>query len=240
MSKVLRAFVAALAVIVSLSHAAPAPSASVFSTTCGGKSYDYNELAGYGVVQGNSRDKYGDTLGGIGSSAAIDKKSWKKKGDSYTGVLYGLPDRGWNTQGTVNFIPRVHKFSIKFTPKPSASVANPSSPNVELKYLDTILLSGPDGEFTTGLDADQTGAAFYPGFPPLPAATYIGDGFGGDGTGGKAISIDAEGIFLTDDDGFWISDEYGPYIYQFDSEGKMVAAIRPPDAILPLRNGTVR
>lgn len=56
---------------------------------------------------------------------------------------------------------------------------------------------------------------------------------------GSAISLDCEGIFLTDDAGFWISDEYGPYVYQFDHDGKMLQAIRPPDAILPLRKGVV-
>ena len=32
---------------------------------------------------------------------------------------------------------------------------------------------------------------------------------------------------------------YSPYIYQFDSSGKMINAIRPPDAVLPLRNGSI-
>jgi hypothetical protein len=57
-------------------------------------------------------------------------------------------------------------------------------------------------------------------------------------TVGSGVSLDCEGIFLTDD-GFWISDEYGPYVYQFDHDGNMLQAIRPPDAILPLRKGVV-
>jgi hypothetical protein len=234
---------AIVAVAVTLSHAAPtSPPPPVFQTQCNGESYTYNEFAGYGFVPGDATDKFGDTLGGIGSSAAIDQKSWKKnsKDSSYSGTLYGLPDRGWNTNGTINFIPRVQKFSVKFTPHPEATVASPSGNNVVLTYLDTILLRGPDGTPATGLDCDATGAASFPGFPPLPVATYTGDGFGGAGPGGKAICLDTEGIFLTDDGGFWISDEYGPYVYQFDSSGKMLQAIRPVDALLPLRNGTVR
>ena len=70
-------------------------------------------------------------------------------------------------------------------------------------------------------------------------ATFKGDGFGNSGPGGHRISIDSEGIFLTPDGDFWISDEYGPIIYQFDASGKMINAISPPDAILPLRNGSV-
>ena len=36
---------------------------------------------------------------------------------------------------------------------------------------------------------------------------------------------------------FFISDEYGPYIYRFSAEGRMLSAIRPPDAFIPMRNG---
>lgn len=71
------------------------PSSVVNQTTCDGRQYTYQQLAGYGFVPSDARDKFGDTIGGIGSSAAIDRKSWKKKGGSYTGILWGLPDRGW-------------------------------------------------------------------------------------------------------------------------------------------------
>ncbi|TLD23431.1 outer membrane autotransporter [Venturia nashicola] len=227
----------------SLSFAAPtftSSAAPVAQTDCNGQ-YTYKELAGYGFLRGDSRDKFGDTNGGIGSSAAIDKRSWvfDKLRGRYTGLLYALPDRGWNTEGTINYVPRVQKFLVTFTPKPNATVANPASPNINLTYLDTILLRGPDGTPTTGLDADATTAAKFPGFPDLPVATYTGDGFGGAGKGGKAISIDAEGLVLSNDGGFWISDEYGPYIYRFNAAGLMIGAIGPPDAILPVRNGTV-
>ena len=170
----------------------------------------------------------------------MDKKSWKKKSgkkEAYEGVLWGLPDRGWNTQGTQNTQSRVHKFSVSFEIV-EATKEKPASPNVRITYLDTLLFTGPDGNPTTGLDADPTGSLSYPGFPDLPVATFTGDGFGGAGPGGKRISIDMEGLVLGDDGSFWISDEYGPYVYQFDKRGKMISAIRPNDAIIPIRNGT--
>lgn len=111
---------------------------------------------------------------------------------------------------------------------------------MQLTYLDTILFSGPDGTPTTGLDADTSGFLSYPGFPDLPVATFVGDGFGGPGPANKRISIDAEGLVLNSDGSFWVSDEYGPYVYKFDRTGKMVAAIRPPEAYIPRRNGTER
>ncbi|KAF2687086.1 hypothetical protein K458DRAFT_415357 [Lentithecium fluviatile CBS 122367] len=209
-------------------------------TTCNGKTYVYEELAGWGILASDARDKFGDTIGGIGSAIALDKKSWKKKkGDKegYDAILYGLPDRGWNTQGTQNTQSRIQKFAVSLDIV-DATLEKPASPNLQIKYLDTILLAGPDGTPLTGLDADPTGHLSFEGFPDLPVATYTGDGFGGEGPGGKRISVDSEGLVLGDDNTFWISDEYGPYIYQFDKHGKMIKAIRPPNAFIPIRNGS--
>ena len=144
-----------------------------------------------------------------------------------------------NTEGTLNYQNRIHKFSINFTPKPNATLENPSGPNLQFNYLDSILLTGPDGTPTTGLDADLTGFISYPGFAMLPVATYEGDGFGGTGSGGKRISIDSEGLVLDSDGGFWVSDEYGPYIYKFSATGRMERAIMPPPAYIPRRNGSL-
>lgn len=227
-------------IAVASPHSSPKPSSVVNQTTCDGKQYTYESFAGYGFVPSNARDKFGDNLGGLGSSIALDHKTWRKYGKSYKGILWTLPDRGWNTEGTLNYQPRVHKFEITFTPNDKASVAHPASPNLQLKYLDTIRFTGPDGKPATGLDADATGALHYPGFPDLPGATYEGDGFGGDGPGGHRISIDSEGLILNADGTFWVSDEYGPYVYKFSSRGKMLQAIQPPAAFIPRRNGSER
>ena len=144
-----------------------------------------------------------------------------------------------NTEGTVNYQNRIHKFAVILTPKPNATLANPSGPNLQFDYQDTVLFTGPDGTPTTGLDADILGSITYPGFPILPVATYSGDGFGSSGAGGKRIAIDSEGLALDRDGSFWVSDEYGPYIYKFSPTGKMTLAIMPPDAYIPHRNGSV-
>jgi hypothetical protein len=144
----------------------PAPAAANV-TTCNGKTYTYEELGGYGKLASNATDKFGDTLGGFGSAIALDKKSWKYNKGSYQGVVYGLPDRGWNTQGTQNTQSRIHVFSATFTPV-EATVASPAAPNIELTYKDTILLTGPDGRPLTGLDPTET--VNYEGFPTLPLA----------------------------------------------------------------------
>ena len=88
---VLTAF--SLSIFAIASPASTGSAAPIFQTTCAGQTYSYNEFAGYGFLAGDSRDKYGDTIGGIGSSVAIDKKTWKRKSGLYTAILYALPDR---------------------------------------------------------------------------------------------------------------------------------------------------
>lgn len=136
---------------------------------------------------------------------------------------------------------RVHKFQITLVPQTNATTSSPASPNLNFDYVDTILFSGPDGQPTTGLDADGSGGLEYEGFPLLPAATYTGDGFGADianGSTSKHISVDGEGLVINDDGTFWVGDEYGPYVWLLDSNGTIISAIRPPDAIIPKRNGS--
>lgn len=93
----------------------------------------------------------------------------------------------------------------------------------------------------TGLDATGSGGLAYDGFPVLPAATWKGDGFGHglvNGTTSTHVAVDAEGLVLNSDGTFWVSDEYGPYVYLFDANGTAVSAIRPPEAVIPKRNGS--
>lgn len=73
---------------------------AVNTTTCNGQFYAYTELAGYGYIPGDARDRFGDTIGGIGSAVALEPGSWTRRagaadGSVYTGVLWALPDRGW-------------------------------------------------------------------------------------------------------------------------------------------------
>lgn len=105
--------------------------------------------------------------------------------------------------------------------------------------MDSILFSGPGNVPGTGLDADAVGYQTSAGFPPLPLANYDGDGFGGSGPGGSRVSLDTEGLVLASDGSFWVSDEYGPYIYHFGPAGAMISAIAPPEAFIPHRNGSI-
>ncbi len=58
--------------------------AFVNQTTCNGRTYTYEELAGFGTVPSNDRDEFGDTLN-FGSGLALDRSQWKKLANgSYT------------------------------------------------------------------------------------------------------------------------------------------------------------
>lgn len=91
-----------LSFVIALVAAVPSPELNVRAnkpvneTTCAGKHYKYNGLAGYGFIPSNARDRFGDTIGGIGSSAALDLKAWRQTGkNTYKGIIWTLPDRGW-------------------------------------------------------------------------------------------------------------------------------------------------
>lgn len=75
-------------------------------------------LVAVGRVPADATDARGpglDTLGGFGSAAFFDPATWSKNGDTYSGVLYALPDRGFG-DGTRNYLPRIQVFDLSITP----------------------------------------------------------------------------------------------------------------------------
>jgi hypothetical protein len=150
-------------------------------------------MAGFGFLPFDALDSKGETIGGMGSSATIDRDSWTQTSKGkYEGDLYALPDRGFNVNGTMNYQPRVHKFKIKLdTTKTTGTINNT---NVQLKYQKSIFLTDPSGTPMTGLDADVTNGnhSTFKGFPDLPVVHYSGDGFGFPGSGGVRVPLDAE------------------------------------------------
>ncbi len=182
-------------------------------------------LVGVGRLPANMKDKFGETFGS-GSGVAVDLKSWKKTGDSYTGTVFILPDRGYNVEGTTDYRDRLNKVSVTLKPAATGdSFAAEGSP-ITLKVEDTILLTDDKGEPMSGLDPAEGGVKPAAGnIPPLP---QVANG---------RVALDPEAVVLMQDGSFFISDEYGPYIYRFSADGKMISAIRPPEALIPKRKG---
>ncbi|HEY4141430.1 MAG TPA: esterase-like activity of phytase family protein [Pseudolabrys sp.] len=184
-------------------------------------------LVAVGRLPADLRDKFGETFGS-GSGLAADPKSWERGPDGYHGTLYLLPDRGYNVSGTSDYRARLNKLTILLKP-PADAAALPTDARqhtLEMTLADSILLTDAAGKPLTGLDPLVDGVRpAAGGFPPMPQAD----------TG--AVSIDAEAIVRLDDGSFFVSDEYGPYIYRFSADGRMISAIRPPEAFVPKRNG---
>jgi hypothetical protein len=178
-------------------------------------------LVGVARIPASALDGQGETLGGFGSGMMLAPGSWKRAGDRYAASLFMVPDRGWNTAGTTDYRARLQMFDMALMP-------DDGSPGREgqmrLTYKDTVLLTDAQKAPTTGFDPSAVRPA-QGGFPDLPV----------DARG--HISVDAEAVAPDGKGGFWVSDEYGPYIYRFDAKGRMTAAIRPPEAFIPRRAG---
>jgi hypothetical protein len=184
-------------------------------------------LVGVGRIPADLRDRFGETFGS-GSGLSFDPNSWKRTGDGYEGVLYMLPDRGYNVKGTVDYRARLNTLAVTFQPiaDESALSAEKRQQSVTAVLANTLLLTDAAGGSLTGLDPAEGGIRpAADGFPDLPQAPN------------GRVSLDAESLARLPDGSFFIGDEYGPYIYRFSPAGRMLAAIRPPDAFIPRRKG---
>jgi len=152
-------------------------------------------------------------LGGLGSAITYD---------SGRGFLL-IPDRGPNAvtfnaaiDNTTSFVPRFHTVQMDLD-------ANPAGPlpfTLSARLQDTTLLwSGSPLVYGTGL-----GLGVGPGAPPINNAHQFffsgrSDNFDAAGNSGNPDNarFDPEGIRTSaNGQSVFISDEYGPYVYQFD------------------------
>jgi hypothetical protein len=178
-------------------------------------------LVGVARIPASALDSQGETLGGFGSGMMLKPGSWKRVGKGYAAKLFMLPDRGWNTAGTTNYRARLQRFDMALTPDDG----NPGQEGqLRLTYKGALMLTDAQGAPTTGLDPTAVRAG-QGDMPDLPVAAN------------GHVSLDDEAVAPAGKGGFWVSDEYGPYIYRYDAKGRMTGAIRPPDAFIPMRDG---
>ncbi|KAG6879231.1 hypothetical protein C0992_004292 [Termitomyces sp. T32_za158] len=204
-------------------------------------------LVGFGLIPSDFRDSVGDTLGGIGSGIDIKRGTWAQTAfGSYTGTFVVTPDRGYNvgrnyrlrSEGAIDYQSRQHEIDFVFSPYYGSSKLSFSDAQdtLVLTYKNTVLRYERNNVKTSGLDPTAVRAA-QSGFPdnatadpqmPIASTSY------------NHLTIDAEGLVANDDGSFWVSDEYGPYIYRFSATGQLIQTIQPPKAILPLdKNGNL-
>jgi hypothetical protein len=211
----------ALAGILALS-ARPLPAQTVTPAEYG---LDNKGMIATGVLSANARDKFGETSISA-SGMAMDLKAWRRTANGYRGVLYLLPDRGYNVSGTIDYQPRIHRLAVALNFAVAPAPGQVRHNGLVARLLDTIKLTDAEGVPLTGLDPRENGVRpAANGFPDMPQAAN------------GRISLDPESMVLLPNGEFFVGDEYGPYIYRFSAKGRMLAAIRPPDAFIPLRNG---
>ncbi len=211
-----------LVAIICVSAATAFHSTLAQSVTLGGLTFAQKGLVGVGRIDADKHDKQNETFGSL-SGLVVDARTWQRNASgSYTGTLYTQPDRGYVKSGvTTNYRPRRHRFTLTFKPDPNGSS---KQDQLDFSLAETTLLVEANGTPLTSLDPTATGAATRPGFPRLPQAFN------------SRIAIDAEGLALLPDGTFFVSDEYGPYLYRFAASGTLLGAVRPPEALVPKRN----
>src|SRR6267143_712072 len=115
-------WLAALLVIAILTPGAARGESTV---SLGGFTLVNKGLVAFGRLPADLRDKLGETFGS-GSGMAVDPKSWSRDGASYRGMIYLLPDRGYNITGTIDYRSRLNKLSIVFTPADDPATLAPA------------------------------------------------------------------------------------------------------------------
>src|ERR1700761_5433330 len=190
----------------------------VFPAFAGGEG---PSLVGVARVPAAALDAQGETLGGFGSGMMLVPGSWHRDGKGYRAQVRMLPDRGWNAAGTVDYRARLQTFDVALLPDDG----NPGHEGqLKLTYRGALLLTDTEGAPTTGFDPVTVRPA-QNGMPELPEAAN------------GHVSLDDEAVAPDGKGGFWVGDEYGPYVYHYDAKGRMIGAIRPPDAFIPMRKG---
>lgn len=165
-------------------------------------------------------------LGGLGSAL-----TW-----GYGDTFLALPDRGPNAvsfdslvDDTVSYVPRFHILKMSLEPS-SGGLPFTLTPTLEKT---TLLFSHSPLSYGSGW-----GLGVGAGAPVIntPSRSYFSgrsDNFdpGLDSGNANNARLDAEGIRLSSDGKrVYISDEYGPYVYEFDRDsGERIRAFKLPD-----------
>lgn len=160
-------------------------------------------LGTYGGVEINA--------GGYGSSVYPDP--------GHPGYFYGLEDRGPNVDGPDG------------NPDPMLLPIPSYDPSIGLFHLvgnDAVLvrkipLTGPQGQPFSGL------------IPPSRDTSDEGtaDDLTGNQLANDPNGYDSEGLVALPDGGFWVSDEYGPFVTHFDQWGHELQQLSPLNGTLP-------
>jgi hypothetical protein len=218
--------------------------------TLGATVFVNHGLVGVGRISASQLDGFGESFG---SASGMQVTNWARNPDgSYRGTMNILPDRGYNSGAFfADYHARIQSVNFVFNPYYGAAniggatiaekiVAQnqiqlgPSISGLRFTYHDDIRNTD---SFTTGLDP---GAGFTTLFGKIVPYVINFTGLQAPDsaepttyTNVNKLPIDAEALVLKNDGSGYIGDEYGGYVYYFDSQKRIVAAIVPPPAMVP-------
>ena len=212
----------AVALACSLAAALPAHAVDLIAIgSLPGTMRDYSGLNG--TLENGAP---GDLFGGVGSGLA-----WA--GGS---TFLALPDRGPNAvtwepliDNTTSYVPRFHTLNLELLRQPDAArglpyTLRPTLLRTTLLYSDERLTYGqPVDGYAAAPAINRRGRWYFSGRSDnFNAATTSADA--------RDARLDPEGIRVSrDGESVFISDEYGPYLYEFDRRsGERVRAIKLP------------
>jgi hypothetical protein len=176
-------------------------------------------LVGVGRAPGDSFDQLGpglDTLGGIFSGMWLDPATLVHTNGTIQATVFGLPDRGFG-DGLQDYHPRIQRLAVTVTPYFGPGPV--AQDQITIVNTATYVLT-VNGQTFTGFQPDDTNVLTHP-------QSLAG------GVGGGKWSLDPEGITHAADGRWYISDEYGPFIYQFDDAGSLLSILPLPEAYIP-------
>jgi hypothetical protein len=208
--------------------------------TLGGTTFRNLGLQGVGRIAASAKDPgTGESLGSISD---MQIANFVNNGNgTWSGTLHFLPDRGFNSGSTFsNYAARINTVDFTFTPYTS------SAPTT-LQNQIAMTFAGST-RFTYDHDSNAaTPAIFTSGLlPQAPAVTSLfgttvptvaGNSTQSDGTFANRLTLDTEGLILDPRPGKqgsgWVGDEYGAYLYHFNSAKQIDGVLKLPEALVP-------
>lgn len=196
-------------------------------------------LQGVGRVPANATDaSTGESLGSISDMQAT--RFTKNPDGSFSGTLQTLPDRGYNS-GTLysNYAARLNTFTFNFTPYTGAA-ATTAQNQIALTFAGSTRFTydhdnnaGTPPVFSSGQLATGPAVSLFGANVPVVAGVTTQS----DGPVTNRLTLDTEGLILDTRAGKtgsgWIGDEYGAYIYHFNTAKQLDGQLRLPAALVP-------
>src|SRR5262245_17800500 len=195
------------------------------------------DLIAIGIISGTYEDLSSQTAAPLENGVAGNRLGGIGSGLAYAGgdIFLALPDRGPNAvaydaniDDTTSYIERFQSFSLSLAPNPDYHASDPTSLRFVLTptLRRTTLLSSPTPlVYGTGVGLNKNdGTPIGSGAPALNSKfVHYFTGRSDNFDPAKPSSnpndgrLDAEGIRVSNDGlSVFISDEYGPFVYQFD------------------------